>query len=135
MNKLTSTKETGKKGFLSKITGNNKRYLAKLYGVLATVMCAVYALGCNAMVAFAAEGEGGGSVANSSASFDTVVGFIVTWVQRIGLVVAFIGAVQFGFAWKNDDAEAKQRGLMTLASGFIVVAICIAYDQLFKSAV
>lgn len=133
MNK--SVKNTNKKGFLSKITGNNKRYITKLYGVLATVMCAVYALGCNAMVAFAADGEGGGGVSNSASSFDTVVGFIVTWVQRIGYVLAFIGAVQFGFAWKNDDAEAKQRGLMTLASGFIVVAICIAYDQLFASAV
>lgn len=74
------------------------------------------------------------AVANSAASFDTVVAFIVTWVQRIGGVIAFVGAIQFGMAFKNDDADGKTRGLMTLASGFIVIAICIAYNQLFKQA-
>lgn len=74
------------------------------------------------------------AVTNDAGSFDTVVSFIVTWVQRIGGVIGFIGAVQFAMAFKNDDSDGKTKGLMTLASGFIVIAICIAYTTLFKQS-
>lgn len=127
--KNSVTTNTNKKGFLKKISDNNKRYAVKLWCRIATAIVCVMGLFGTTITAYAQQ------TTNSAASFDNVVSFVVTWVQRIGYVVAFTGGVQFGFAWKNDDAEAKQRGLMTLAAGFIVVAICIAYDQLFASAV
>ena len=34
----------------------------------------------------------------------------------------------FALAIKNEDAEAKSRGLMTLAAGFVVFAITGALD-------
>ncbi len=113
------------------IRENNRRYAVKMFSHIFTAITIVCMIAMMSMTAFAVDGGTGGD----SSSFDAVVDFVVTWVQRIGYVIGFIGAVQFGLAFKNDDADGKQRGLMTLASGFIVVAICIAYDTLFASAV
>ena len=41
------------------------------------------------------------------ATFNTVIEFIVDWVARIGLVVGFIGAVQFALGFKDDSADGK----------------------------
>lgn len=82
------------------------------------------------MTAFADEATsaaaGGGEGVET---FNTVVEFIVDWVARIGLVVGFIGAVQFALGFKDDSADGKTRGLMCLASGFIVFAVAKAYDM------
>ena len=74
-----------------------------------------------------AEGTTGGS--EGVDTFNTVVEFIVDWVARIGLVIGFIGAVQFAMGFKDDSADGKTRGLMCLASGFIVFAVAKAYDM------
>jgi hypothetical protein len=105
---------------------NNAIFMHKVRKVAATLTSLAFAMSLMTINCFA--------VSNDAGSFNTVVAFIVTWVQRIGGVIAFVGAIQFGMAFKNDDADGKTRGLMTLASGFIVVAICIAYDTLFKQA-
>lgn len=63
------------------------------------------------------------------AAFNNVVGFFATWIGRIGLVVAFVGAIMFGLAIKNDDADGKTRGLMTLISGLVVFAVTKALDM------
>ena len=76
---------------------------------------------------------GGGGISDKGESqFWEVVTFFATWIGRIGLVVGFVGAVMFALAIKNDDAEAKTRGLMTLASGFVVFAVSMSLD-LFKT--
>ena len=62
-------------------------------------------------------------------TFNTVVQFIVDWVARIGLVIGFIGAIQFALGFKDDSADGKTRGLMCLASGFIVFAVAKAYNM------
>ena len=67
------------------------------------------------------RGSGGGGEAE--AAFGKLVGFFAPWIGRIGIVVAFVGAVMFGFSIKSDDPEGKQRGLMTMVAGFIVFAI------------
>ncbi len=81
------------------------------------------------MAAFASSGGGGGGGNAGEAQFNTVIEFFATWIGRIGLVVGFIGAIMFALAIKNDDAEAKTRGLMTLASGFVVFAVTAALDM------
>ena len=43
--------------------------------------------------------------------------------------VALVGAVMFGLAIKNNDAEQKQNGLLTMIAGFVVVAITAAVDM------
>jgi hypothetical protein len=82
-------------------------------------------LSCFGITAFAAEGGRTEGVE----TFNTVVQFIVDWVARIGLVIAFIGAVQFAMGFKDDSADGKTRGLMCLAAGFIVYAVAKAYDM------
>ena len=81
-------------------------------------------LSCFGITAFADGGRTEGVD-----TFNTVVQFIVDWVARIGMVVAFIGAVQFAMGFKDDSADGKTRGLMCLASGFIVFAVAKAYDM------
>ena len=78
------------------------------------------------ITAFAEGEEAGGEGVET---FNTVVQFIVDWVARIGLVIGFIGAIQFALGFKDDSADGKTRGLMCLASGFIVYAVAKAYDM------
>ncbi len=81
--------------------------------------------------AFAAApggGTSGAAAVDGEAAFNEVIGFFATWIGRIGLVVAFVGGVMFALAIKNDDAEAKTRGLMTLASGFVVFALTLSLN-------
>lgn len=76
--------------------------------------------------------EGGGSLGsqtNGDTQFQAVVEFFAKWIKRVGLLVAFVGAVMFGLAIKNNDAEQKQGGLLTLVAGFVVAAVCQAIDM------
>ena len=73
--------------------------------------------------AFADDG-----VVDGEAAFSSVIGFFATWIGRIGLVVAFVGGIMFALAIRADDAEAKTRGLMTLASGFVVFALTMSLN-------
>lgn len=61
--------------------------------------------------------------ANGTEQFDQIIKWIATWVGRVGLAVAFFGGIQTAFAFKNDDADTKAKGLKTLASGFMVFAL------------
>lgn len=62
-------------------------------------------------------------------TYKTVINFLITWLRRVGVAVALVGAIMFGFAIKNNDAEQKQAGLLTLVAGFVVAAICQAADM------
>ena len=88
---------------------------------LASMMMSLFGV-----TAFAEAASSGGEGVET---FNTVVEFILDWVARIGLVVGFIGAVQFALGFKDDSADGKTRGLMCLASGFIVFAVAKAYDM------
>lgn len=89
------------------------------------IMAASMMMSAMGMTCFAADGTSTEGVE----TFNTVVQFIVDWVARIGLVIGFIGAVQFAMGFKDDSADGKTRGLMCLASGFIVFAVAKAYDM------
>ena len=81
------------------------------------------------ITAFADEAAPAASGGEGVDTFNTVVQFIVDWVARIGLVIGFIGAIQFALGFKDDSADGKTRGLMCLASGFIVFAVAKAYNM------
>ena len=73
------------------------------------------------------EGDGGSTTgATAESSYTTVLTFFITWLRRIGAAVALIGGIMFGLAIKDNNAEQKQAGLMTMVAGFVVVAICLA---------
>lgn len=65
---------------------------------------------------------------SAEAKWDTVIGFIVPWITRLGGVVILIGAVEFGLAFKNDDAEGKTKGMRTIIAGCIVTAVGLSAD-------
>ena len=72
--------------------------------------------------AHAAE-EDGAAGGSADSSFTTVINFFVKWIGRIGGVVAFVGAVMFALAIKNNDAEQKQSALLTMIAGFVAAAV------------
>lgn len=97
--------------------------------IMTGVMAASMAMSCMGLTCFAEEAAAAASGTEGVETFNNVVQFIVDWVARIGLVIGFIGAVQFAMGFKDDSADGKTRGLMCLASGFIVFAVAKAYDM------
>jgi len=81
--------------------------------------------------AFADDTSGGESapeIVDGALAFNSVINFFADWIGKIGLVVGFVGGIMFALAIKNDDAEAKTRGLMTMASGFVVFALTLSLN-------
>ena len=103
------------KHFISALNAKRRKAVLSLTTMVTMAMA-------SSVSAFA---EGG---ADGEAALNSVIGFFATWIGRIGLVVAFVGGIMFALAIKNDDAEAKTRGLMTLASGFVVFALTLSLD-------
>lgn len=106
------------KHFVSALNAKRRKAVLSLTTMVTMAMA-------SSVSAFAEGGEG---VADGEAAFNSVIVFFATWIGRIGLVVAFVGGIMFALAIKNDDAEAKTRGLMTLASGFVVFALTLSLD-------
>lgn len=78
----------------------------------------------NLMTAMSAFAAGGTMDTNAGkAQFDELINFFAVWIGRIGGVIALVGAVMFGLAYKSEDPEGKQRGVTTMVSGIIVFAI------------
>lgn len=89
---------------------------AFLSAYVALAICDLYAIRAQA-----AEPGGGGTTAEGK--WDAVIGFILPWITRLGGVVILIGAIEFGLAFKSDDAEGKTRGMRTIIAGCIVTAV------------
>ena len=109
--------------FFSAVNAKRKKIMLTLTTMVTMSMM-------SAVTAFAAPADGGGGsgTVDGEAAFNDVIGFFADWIGRIGLVVAFVGGIMFALAIKNDDAEAKTRGLMTLASGFVVFALTLSLN-------
>ena len=74
-------------------------------------------------------GSSGSGSSDADSSYKSVVEFFITWIRRIGALIAFVGAIMFALAIKNNDAEQKQNGLLTMVAGFVVVAVCTAINM------
>lgn len=59
----------------------------------------------------------------ADAKWNAMINFILPWISRLGGVVLLIGAVEFGLAFKSDDAEGKTKGMRTAIAGCIVIAV------------
>ena len=105
-----------------KLMNQKNKKFAKIFTVLFTIAVVT---SLTALTAFAAGGAGGGS----EAAYKSTITFFITWIRRIGMMVAFVGAIMFALAIKNNDAEQKQAGLITMIAGFIVAALCAASDM------
>lgn len=124
-NNTPAVKNTAKhsvKGFIAALNAKRKKLMLSISTMVAMSMV-------TAISAFADDPTSGAAATKGEAEFNAVIKFFADWIGRIGLVVAFVGAVMFGLAIKNDDADAKTRGLMTMASGFVVYAITFALNM------
>lgn len=84
-----------------------------------------------AAMALVTVAMGGMASASVDAMWNTIANLIGTWVTRLGGVVMFVGGVQFGLGWKNDDADAKTRGVQTIIAGAIVTAVAALTGTFF----
>ncbi len=114
----TAKKSNPIKSFFSALNAKRKKITLTLTTMVTMAMMST-------ITAFA---EGDTPAVDGEAAFNNVIGFFADWIGKIGLVVAFVGGIMFALAIKNDDAEAKTRGLMTLASGFVVFALTLSLD-------
>ncbi len=53
-------------------------------------------------------------------AFKDLISDFSTWIERIGLLVAFAGAIKFAIAIKDDDAKDKTLALLTMVAGFLI---------------
>lgn len=109
------------KSFFSALNAKRRKISLSLTMMLTTMML-------TAASAFADDTSGGGGSGGvdpnaGKKEFDTLISWFALWIGRIGLVVAFVGGIMFALSIKNEDSEQKTRGLMTLASGFVVFAL------------
>ena len=73
--------------------------------------------------------EGEVATGDADSTFQTVINFFVKWFRRVGAVVALVGGIMFALAIKDNNADQKQTGLMTMIAGFAVIAICTGVDM------
>lgn len=107
-----------KKGMKKKIKDMGKWLYVKKFKALAAINTFIMAsMPC---MVFADDKPAAGS---PEAKWDAVINFMVPWISRLGGVVILIGAVEFGLGFKNDDAEAKTKGMRTVIAGCIVFAV------------
>ena len=70
-------------------------------------------------IAYADDADTG----SADAKWDAMINFITPWIERLGGVILLIGAVEFGLAWKDNDANGKTTGLRVAMAGCIVYAV------------
>lgn len=73
-----------------------------------------------------ADYDSGSGVKSADNAYRATVSVFITWIRRIGALVGFVGAIMFALATKNNDADQKQNGLLTMIAGFMAWAICQA---------
>mgnify|MGYP000755504698 FL=1 len=100
---------------MKKLTLKKTNKAAKLFVTLSAIAITIAA--CTIVASAAGTAE---------TAYQNTINFFITWIRRIGWFIAFIGAVMFALANKHEDAEQKQKGLITMVAGFVVAALCMA---------
>lgn len=63
------------------------------------------------------------SEAAANTEFTSITNFIGKWTRRVGALGLMVGAVQFGFAVKDNNATSKVIALKGLTAGAMVMAV------------
>ena len=106
-----------------KLSTTKKSKAAKLFVSIA--VAAIMMTVCTVVASAAGGGQPQGGT-GADAADQATINFFITWIRRVGWMVAFVGAIMFALAIKNHDAEQKQAGLLTMIAGFVVAALCLA---------
>lgn len=95
----------------------------KLTMTRSKVYLALVSMMTTGMTTVSAKGAAG-----ADAKWDSVIDFLTPWISRMGGLIVLIGAIEFGLAFKSDDAEGKTRGIRTIIAGCIVFAVGLSTD-------
>ena len=98
-----------------KLMNQKNAKFVKVFTVLFTI--AVMTSLC-AVTAFAT----GGGATGSEAAYQSTIEFFITWIRRIGMMVAFVGAIMFALSIKSDETRDQLPALLTMVSGFMIQA-------------
>jgi len=83
-----------------------------------------------AVVAAGVPAFAGGQGASTTFTMPPVVtnflGIIMWALLILGAFTFIFGAIQMGFAFKNDDADGKSKGMRAMLAGAIVFIVAIA---------
>ena len=52
-----------------------------------------------------------------------------TWINRLGILVIFVGGVIVGTGWMNDDGARKTSGFNVIIAGAIIMAVVNLLDS------
>ena len=125
MKEIMKKTETGNETGLKAKLKNAKNYLMRKKYVASLML---FSLLTSPMMTYATE-EGEKAGKNSAeGKWNAMISFIEPWISRFGGVVILIGVIEFGLAWKSDDAEGKTKGMRTAIAGCIVFAVGMSTD-------
>ena len=124
----------------------SRKFQRKVMFFAALLVCFTILFSLFALPAYAkGEGEGEGKEETGPITIPSdaelkgadkmhkVVGWLAGWAGKIGLVVAFFGALQTVLGFMNDDADSKVRGLKTMAAGFMLWGISMSVNIFFTA--
>lgn len=52
----------------------------------------------------------------------SAIDFFSTWIERVGGVIAIVGAVKFALSLKSDDPKEQLQAVLIMISGFMIQA-------------
>lgn len=107
----------------------NEGFKRELRSVLIGVLASVLLINFVPIAAFATEAPLTGFT-----ELEMVIKWIAKWSGKIGLAVAFFGALQTALGFMQDDADAKVRGMKVMAAGFMVFGVTEVYTNFFTKA-
>lgn len=108
--------------------GLGEGFKRELRSALLMVFAALFMFNFIPVAAFA--GAAGGTPEGFD-QLNMVIEWIALWAGRIGLAVAFFGALQTALGFMQDDADAKVRGMKVMAAGFMVYGVTLMYTEFF----
>ncbi|MBO6309968.1 MAG: hypothetical protein J6N70_14295 [Oribacterium sp.] len=68
-------------------------------------------------------GGGGGDSVDAQGMIDAIMGVLQPGVIALGSLVAIVGGIQLGVAFKDENPDGKTRGFQTLIGGAIIAAV------------
>lgn len=96
-------------------------YLYKNKTAIATIMWVVLLI--TPKIIFADDGD---------TEWTWLTNIMIKWIKRGGGVFMLIGAVEFGFGWKDNRADDKVQGVRIFITGVIVYAVGVSANKFLK---
>lgn len=115
-----------KNQMLKKKTRSSNSTVAKKF--IRLMSSCYFALMTMAVLPITAFADNKNNTDESVEKWNEIIGLIVPWIERLGGVVALVGAILWGLGFKGEDAEQQTRGLRTIISGMIVIAVSVGSD-------